>query len=120
LEVEGELIAFLQITDSLVTFGIAEDSANLVVAVFDDPKGDKLAAVAKKIKGRAVALDQLKNFTNYDLVKKVSCCLFSLTIDAVSSFLRVSAFEKIQQYFFQRYVYDIPPLHRWIFHARQT
>lgn len=56
-----------------MTFGIAEDSANLVVAVFDDAKGDKLSAVAKKIKGRSVPLEELKNITNYDLVKKVFC-----------------------------------------------
>uniref|UniRef100_A0A914V5D3 Uncharacterized protein n=1 Tax=Plectus sambesii TaxID=2011161 RepID=A0A914V5D3_9BILA len=58
------------ITDSLVTFGLAEDSANLIVVVFDDAKGDKLAAVAKKIKGRSVPLENLKNITNYDLIKK--------------------------------------------------
>ncbi len=61
----------LQIGESLVTFGIDEQSSNVLMAVFDDEKGDKTVALAKKIKGRAVPLEQHLQLADYQLIKKV-------------------------------------------------
>jgi len=59
------------IADSLITFGIAETSHNLLVAIFDDEKGEKMMTVAKKIQGRPVVFEQLHNITDYKMVKKI-------------------------------------------------
>lgn len=59
------------ITESLLTFGISDESRNVLVAVVDDEKGDKLTKVARKIKGKPAPLTRLKDLADYDLVKKV-------------------------------------------------
>lgn len=59
------------ISDSLVTFGVAVKSTNIIAAIFDDEKGNKMKDLAKQIKGKAVTLDHLKEISNYKLIRKV-------------------------------------------------
>ena len=54
-----------------MTFGIVDNSTSVLVAVLNDEKGDKLTKIAKKIKGKPVKIDNLKNISNYDMIKKV-------------------------------------------------
>ncbi|KHN87974.1 TP53RK-binding protein [Toxocara canis] len=59
------------ISDSLITFGIAETSRDLLVGIFDDESGEKMIEMAKKIDGRPVSLDELPMIADYSLIKKV-------------------------------------------------
>ncbi|MFH4975936.1 hypothetical protein AB6A40_002645 [Gnathostoma spinigerum] len=59
------------ISSSLTTFGIGETSTDVLVAIFDDQKGDKMIEASKRIKGRPVSLNELPKITNYDLIKKI-------------------------------------------------
>jgi len=59
------------ITESLMTFGIGDETQNIVVVVVGDEKGEKMSKVARKIKGRPCHLALIKNISNYDLVKQV-------------------------------------------------
>ncbi|KAF1574008.1 UNVERIFIED_CONTAM: EKC/KEOPS complex subunit TPRKB, partial [Eudyptes robustus] len=59
------------ISESLNTFGIGEDSTNLIVALFDDEKGSKMTKLAKKIKGTAVTLDNIVQLANIHKIKKI-------------------------------------------------
>lgn len=62
----------MQISESLVTFGIAETSRDILVGIFDDKSGSRMTALAKKIDGRPIPLDELPYLVNYDLIKKVT------------------------------------------------
>lgn len=64
-------ICFLQISESLNVFGIAENSRNLIVAVFDDKSGKKMVKVAKKIDGIPAPLHTLRELADIGLIKKV-------------------------------------------------
>lgn len=70
------LLFFLQISDSLVTFGIAETSRDLLVGIFDDESGEKMIEIAKKIDGRPASLDELPMIADYSLIKKVHFFLY--------------------------------------------
>jgi EKC/KEOPS complex subunit CGI121/TPRKB len=59
------------ISDSLNTFGIAENSKDLIVAVFDDTKGDKMVKLAKKIEGNPEPLVHLRDCCDLNLIEKV-------------------------------------------------
>uniref|UniRef100_A0A915AQF4 TP53RK-binding protein n=1 Tax=Parascaris univalens TaxID=6257 RepID=A0A915AQF4_PARUN len=59
------------ISDSLITFGIAETSRDLLVGIFDDESGEKMVEIAKKIDGRPASLDELSVIADYSLIKKV-------------------------------------------------
>uniref|UniRef100_A0A1I7WMF6 Kinase binding protein CGI-121 n=1 Tax=Heterorhabditis bacteriophora TaxID=37862 RepID=A0A1I7WMF6_HETBA len=59
------------ISDSLMTFGIAENSSNIIVCLFDDKDGTKMKKLAKEIDGKPETLDKLASITNYKLIKKV-------------------------------------------------
>ncbi|CAI4228191.1 unnamed protein product [Auanema sp. JU1783] len=59
------------ISDSLVTFGIAENSENIVVCIFDDKDGSKMKSVAEKIEGKPQNLDLLPSIANMALIKRV-------------------------------------------------
>ncbi len=54
-----------------MTFGINDETTQVLVAVINDEKGDKLTGIARKIKGKPCGLSELKNISNYDLIKKV-------------------------------------------------
>ncbi|CAJ0935976.1 unnamed protein product, partial [Mesorhabditis belari] len=58
------------ISDSLNTFGVAENSRTILAAVYDDEKGSKMKKLAKQIKGRAVPLDYLKEISNFKLIRR--------------------------------------------------
>ncbi|KJH48494.1 kinase binding protein [Dictyocaulus viviparus] len=51
------------ISDSLVTFGIADTSKNVLVCIFDDKDGSMMKKLAKEIDGRAESLDKLSTLT---------------------------------------------------------
>uniref|UniRef100_A0A914C8B6 Uncharacterized protein n=1 Tax=Acrobeloides nanus TaxID=290746 RepID=A0A914C8B6_9BILA len=59
------------ISESLNTFGIAEESQNLIVAVFDDAKGNKMVKLSKKIDGTAVPIETLRELALIPFIKKV-------------------------------------------------
>ncbi|CAD5221565.1 unnamed protein product [Bursaphelenchus okinawaensis] len=59
------------ISESLNTFGIGEDSKSLIVALFDDVKGSKMVKLAKKIKGEAVGIDRIQEFASLHKIKKI-------------------------------------------------
>ncbi|CCD65511.1 EKC/KEOPS complex subunit TPRKB [Caenorhabditis elegans] len=60
------------ITDSLVTFGIAEHSTAIIAAIFDDDSGKAMKKLAKAIKGTPVPLmEGLPKFANVNMIKKV-------------------------------------------------
>lgn len=59
------------ITDSLNTFGISDDSRNLIAAVFDDEKGSKMVKLAKQIDGTPTPLDSLHEIVDIAAIKKV-------------------------------------------------
>ncbi|CAJ0587322.1 unnamed protein product, partial [Mesorhabditis spiculigera] len=59
------------ISDSLNTFGVAENSKTILAAVFDDEKGSKMKKLAKQIKGQAVHLNFLRNVANLKLIKRI-------------------------------------------------
>uniref|UniRef100_A0AC34RIM8 TP53RK-binding protein n=1 Tax=Panagrolaimus sp. JU765 TaxID=591449 RepID=A0AC34RIM8_9BILA len=65
------LSPYRNISDSLNTFGIAENSKDLIVAVFDDTKGDKMVKLAKKIEGNPEPLDNLRDCCDLGLIEKV-------------------------------------------------
>ncbi|CAJ0604216.1 unnamed protein product [Cylicocyclus nassatus] len=47
------------ISDSLVTFGIADTSKNILVCIFDDKDGSKMKKLAKEIDGRPEASNKI-------------------------------------------------------------
>lgn len=55
-----------------MTFGIHDDSQDVLVVIVGDVKGDKLKQLGKSIHGRPAPLPQLKTIANYDLIKQVS------------------------------------------------
>ncbi|VDN05221.1 unnamed protein product [Thelazia callipaeda] len=59
------------ISESLITFGIGEESRNILVGIFDDESGEKMVALAKKIDGQPASLSRLSQLTNYELIKKI-------------------------------------------------
>uniref|UniRef100_A0A915D1Q8 Uncharacterized protein n=1 Tax=Ditylenchus dipsaci TaxID=166011 RepID=A0A915D1Q8_9BILA len=64
----------INISESLNIFGIAENSRNLIVAIFDDLHGKKMVKVAKKLKvklGKPAPLETLRELADINLIKKV-------------------------------------------------
>uniref|UniRef100_A0A915K0E0 EKC/KEOPS complex subunit CGI121 n=1 Tax=Romanomermis culicivorax TaxID=13658 RepID=A0A915K0E0_ROMCU len=59
------------ITESLVTFGVHDDSHDILVVVVGDVKGDKLKQVGKFINGRPEPLSALRNLTDHALIKQI-------------------------------------------------
>ncbi|CAK5103770.1 unnamed protein product [Meloidogyne enterolobii] len=59
------------ISDSLNTFGIAENSQSLVVAIFDDVKGKKMISIAKRIKGTPVSFELLREISDLGSIKQI-------------------------------------------------
>ncbi|KAL7079377.1 hypothetical protein ACQ4LE_001642 [Meloidogyne hapla] len=59
------------ISDSLNTFGIAENSQSLVVAIFDDVKGKKMVSIAKRIRGKPVSFELLREISDLGLIKQI-------------------------------------------------
>ncbi|CAD6195113.1 unnamed protein product [Caenorhabditis auriculariae] len=59
------------ISDSLVTFGIAEQSKAIIAAIFDDKDGSKMKKLAKKIEGNIESLDNLPNIANFPIIKQI-------------------------------------------------
>ena len=65
-------VTVFQISDSLNTFGIAENSQDIFVAIFDDTKGDKMVKLAKKIEGTPEPLENLRDCCDIGLIEKVN------------------------------------------------
>lgn len=59
------------IAESLVTFGIGENSRDLIVGIFNDESGEKMVEISKRIDGIPTSLDQLPYLANYEMIKKV-------------------------------------------------
>jgi len=59
------------ISESLITFGIAADSRNLIVATFADTKGKQLSKIAKNIDGTLVHMEDLKSLIDLSAIKKI-------------------------------------------------
>ncbi|KAK0398597.1 hypothetical protein QR680_002663 [Steinernema hermaphroditum] len=59
------------IADSLRTFGIADTSQNLLVAIFHDESGDAMKKMAKLIDGRPVPLEELSEVVDLRTIRKV-------------------------------------------------
>ncbi|TMS38191.1 hypothetical protein L596_004967 [Steinernema carpocapsae] len=59
------------ITDSLRTFGIADTSQNLLVAIFHDESGEAMKKMAKLIDGKPVPLEELGQVVDIRAVKRV-------------------------------------------------
>uniref|UniRef100_A0AAF5RVY6 TP53RK-binding protein n=1 Tax=Wuchereria bancrofti TaxID=6293 RepID=A0AAF5RVY6_WUCBA len=59
------------ILESLLTFGITEESRNLLVGIFDDESGEKMVKVAKKIDGKPVPMTMLPQLADYKRIKKL-------------------------------------------------
>ncbi|CAL2039863.1 hypothetical protein CAEBREN_10899 [Caenorhabditis brenneri] len=60
------------ISDSLLTFGIAEHSTALIAAIFDDKSGSEMKKLAKKIKGTPEPLmSGLPKLANVSVIKKI-------------------------------------------------
>ncbi|EPB80132.1 kinase binding protein CGI-121 [Ancylostoma ceylanicum] len=59
------------ISDSLVTFGIADTSKNIIVCIFDDKDGSKMKKLAKEIDGRPESLEKLAGIMDIRLIQKV-------------------------------------------------
>ncbi|CAI5449088.1 unnamed protein product [Caenorhabditis angaria] len=59
------------ISDSLVTFGISENSTSIIAATFDDKSGSLMKKLAKKIKAKSVPFENLGKSSNVSLIKKV-------------------------------------------------
>ncbi|KAF7637578.1 hypothetical protein Mgra_00002836 [Meloidogyne graminicola] len=77
------------ISDSLNTFGIAENSHSLVVAIFDDVKGKKMISIAKRIKGMPVSFETLRQISDLALIKQEELIIIlgQFTVFARKSFL---------------------------------
>ncbi|KAL6739403.1 hypothetical protein Aduo_012867 [Ancylostoma duodenale] len=58
------------ISDSLVTFGIADTSKNIIVCIFDDKDGSKMKKLAKEIDGRPESLEKLAGIMDIRLIQK--------------------------------------------------
>jgi len=52
-------------------FGIAEQSRNLIVAIFGDSSGKRMTEVAKRIDGKAAPLEALRDLRQMNLIKRV-------------------------------------------------
>ncbi|KHJ85822.1 kinase binding protein CGI-121 [Oesophagostomum dentatum] len=63
------------ISDSLVTFGIADTSKNILVCIFDDKDGSKMKKLAKEIDGRPEALEKITGIMDLRLIQKVRSLL---------------------------------------------
>ncbi|OUC44448.1 kinase binding protein CGI-121 [Trichinella nativa] len=59
------------ISDSLLTFGISENTTDILAALVGDSSGDCLTKLLKVIKGKSVPLKELKNVTNVSKIKEV-------------------------------------------------
>ena len=59
------------ISESLNLFGIAENSRNIIVAIFGDENGKKMVQLAKKIEGIPVPLDNIREFCDLNLIKNI-------------------------------------------------
>ncbi|KAL1230831.1 hypothetical protein TSPI_05478 [Trichinella spiralis] len=59
------------ISDSLLTFGISENTTDIIAALVGDSSGDCLTKLLKVIKGKSVPLKELKNVTNVSKIKEV-------------------------------------------------
>ncbi|KRZ70377.1 TP53RK-binding protein [Trichinella papuae] len=59
------------ISDSLLTFGINENTTDIIAALVGDSSGDCLTKLLKVIKGKSVPLKELKNVTNVSKIKEV-------------------------------------------------
>ncbi|ETN80519.1 kinase binding protein CGI-121, partial [Necator americanus] len=59
------------ISDSLVTFGIADTSKNILVCIFDDKDGSRMKKLAKEIDGRPETLDKLSGIMDLRLIQKI-------------------------------------------------
>ncbi|KAK5983819.1 Kinase binding protein [Trichostrongylus colubriformis] len=59
------------ISDSLVTFGIADTSKNILVCIFDDKDGSKMKKLAKEIDGRPESLDKLTSIMDLRVIRKI-------------------------------------------------
>jgi tRNA threonylcarbamoyladenosine modification (KEOPS) complex Cgi121 subunit len=76
------------ITESLTTFGINDNSQNLVVAIFDDDKGSKMVKLAKKIDGAPVTLEHLREIIDIPAIKKVyHVCDPALSAETISDLI---------------------------------
>ncbi|VDM56007.1 unnamed protein product [Angiostrongylus costaricensis] len=64
------------ISDSLVTFGIADTSKNVLVCIFDDKDGSVMKKLAKQIDGKPETLDKLSSIMDFGLIQKV---IFKIT-----------------------------------------
>lgn len=54
-----------------MTFGVHDDSQDILAIIVGDVKGDKLKQLGKNIQGRPAPLAQLKTIANHDLIKQV-------------------------------------------------
>ncbi|KAJ1361717.1 hypothetical protein KIN20_021042 [Parelaphostrongylus tenuis] len=72
------------ISDSLVTFGIADTSKNVLVCIFDDKDGSMMKKLAKLIEGKPETLDKLSSIMDFGLIKKVYQIRDSFNEDAIS------------------------------------
>jgi EKC/KEOPS complex subunit CGI121/TPRKB len=76
------------ITESLTTFGINDNTQNLVVAIFDDDKGSKMVKLAKKIDGAPVTLEHLREIIDIPAIKKVyHVCDPALSAETISDLI---------------------------------
>ncbi|CAB3409750.1 unnamed protein product [Caenorhabditis bovis] len=73
--ISAELIYSLSpsrnISDSLVTFGICDQSTAIVAAIFDDKSGSAMKKLAKKIKGTPEPLANIAKIANLPIIKKI-------------------------------------------------
>uniref|UniRef100_A0A0K0D4C2 EKC/KEOPS complex subunit cgi121 n=1 Tax=Angiostrongylus cantonensis TaxID=6313 RepID=A0A0K0D4C2_ANGCA len=72
------------ISDSLVTFGIADTSKNVLVCIFDDKDGSVMKKLAKQIDGKPEALDKLSSIMDFGLIQKVYQLRDSFNEDTIS------------------------------------
>ncbi|GMR48993.1 hypothetical protein PMAYCL1PPCAC_19188, partial [Pristionchus mayeri] len=59
------------ISDSLVTFGIAEKSTALLAAIYDDKSGSAMKKLCKQIAGKPTDLGELNELINVKQVRKI-------------------------------------------------
>ncbi|KAK6057147.1 kinase binding protein CGI-121 [Cooperia oncophora] len=81
------------ISDSLVTFGIADTSKNILVCIFDDKDGSKMKKLAKEIEGRPENLDKLTSIMDLRVIRKISDSLVTFGIADTSKNILVCIFD---------------------------
>lgn len=80
MEFKWFLFYFLfKVTESLRTFGLSDDSKNVILATVNDDSGSKLSSARKKIKGKVTPLAKLREIANYDMIKQV--CWFAFGVE---------------------------------------